>query len=226
MPLMNLNQNNMDCKAIIFDLDGTLLDTLADLADAANCALVEGGFPTHDQQAYRWFVGDGSKRLITRALPESQRAEKIVNARLKAFIAEYQRSWNRATQPYAGVVELLDELALRHIRMAVVTNKPHRFTLEMMNHYFKAFPFDPILGQRDGIPKKPHPGQALAAASKMGVLPAHCIFLGDSGVDMETAHRAGMVPVGAGWGFRPSEELVEARAIRVIQRPLELLGLI
>lgn len=223
---MNLNQKKIDCKAIIFDLDGTLLDTLADLADAANRALVEAGFPTHDRQAYRWFVGDGSKLLITRALPDRHRSEKIVNTCLKAFIDEYQRSWNRATQPYAGMVELLNELTYRHIRLAVVTNKPHRFTLEMMNHYFNAFPFDPVLGQRDGIPKKPHPGQAIAAASRMGVLPARCIFLGDSGVDMEAAYRAGMVPVGAGWGFRPSEELVAARATRVIQHPLELLELI
>ena len=220
---MTVIENHMDCKAIIFDLDGTLLDTLADIADAANRVLVEGGFPPHDHQAYRWFVGDGSKRLMTRALPTDHRRPETINACLNAFLAEYHRNWNHATRPYAGIVELLGKLTQRGLQLAVVTNKPHRFTGDMMNHYFKGFPFDPILGQMDGIQKKPHPRQALTAAAKMDVHPENCIFVGDSGVDMETARRACMLPVGAGWGFRPVSELRDAGAVDVIGHPLDLL---
>ena len=110
--------------------------------------------------------------------------------------------------------------------MAVVTNKPHRFTGLMIDYYFRTVPFRAVLGQQDGIPKKPDPGQALAAARAMDVLPAACLFLGDSAVDMKTAKRAGMLPVGAGWGFRPHRELVDAGAALVLDHPLELLPLL
>jgi len=216
----------MDCKAVIFDLDGTLLDTLADIADAANRVLAKHGHPTHAHQAYKWFVGDGSRRLMTRALPENQRRPQIIDACLDGFIADYHRHWDKATRPYEGVVELLRVLQKKEIKLSVVTNKPHQFAAAMMKHYFKDTPFAPIFGQRDGIPKKPDPRQALAAAEEMGVNPISCIFLGDSAVDMQTAHQADMYPVGAGWGFRPIRELVEAGAARVLNHPLEMRQLI
>jgi phosphoglycolate phosphatase len=216
----------MDCEAVIFDLDGTLLDTLADIADAANRVLDSHGHPTHPHQAYKWFVGDGSRRLMTRALPEKQRQPQIIEACLEGFIADYRRNWDKATRPYDGIMELLQVLQKKGIKLSVVTNKPHQFAASMMRHYFKDAPFAPIFGQRDGIPKKPDPRQALAAAQEMGVKPASCIFLGDSAVDMQTAHQAGMYPVGAGWGFRPFGELVAARAARVLNHPLEMRQLI
>jgi phosphoglycolate phosphatase len=220
---MNVDEKRMDCKAIIFDLDGTLLDTLVDIADAANRALAERGFPPHEHQAYRWFVGDGSRRLMTRALPANQRTPETIDACLIAFIAAYHRRWNRATHPYTGIIDLLGQLTRQGIQLAVVTNKPHRFTGDMMAHYFSEFPFDPILGQMEGVPKKPHPRQALNAADLMGVRPKDCIFIGDSGVDMQTACGAGMLPIGAGWGFRPAKELNDAGAADVIAHPLDLL---
>ena len=215
-----------DCRAVIFDLDGTLLDTLGDIAESANRVLEARGFPVHPQEAYRRFVGDGSKILITRALPEAQRTPQRIEACLQAFIRDYNNNWDRATRPYDGMVDLLQGLETRNTRMAVVTNKPHQFTTVMMEHYFASSPFDPILGQRDHIPKKPDPQQALAAAAHMGIPAAQCIFLGDSAVDMQTAQRAGMQAVGAAWGFRDVPELVQAGAGAVIDHPLELLDLL
>jgi phosphoglycolate phosphatase len=211
---------------IIFDLDGTLLDTLRDIADAANRVLEANGFPVHSLESYRWFVGDGSRMLMTRALPETRRTPRRIETCLRGFISEYTRNWARATRPYAGIDDLLAALAARKVPMAVVTNKPHRFTGAMMAHYFENRPFAPVLGQQDGIPKKPDPHQALAAAGIMGISPANCIFLGDSAVDMETGRRAGMQPVGAAWGFRPPEELSDAGAVAVIHHPLKLLEFI
>jgi phosphoglycolate phosphatase len=216
----------MNCQAVIFDLDGTLLDTLTDIADAANRALITRGFPPHERSAYRWFIGDGSAVLVTRALPETQRSAETVQACLKGFIDDYNHNWHRATQPYDGLWDLLGTLLDRKIKLAVVTNKPHRFAVSMMAHYFGDCPFDPILGQQEGVPKKPDPRQALAAAEKMGVKPASCIFIGDSAVDMKTACNAGMQPVGAGWGFRPAEELMDTGALTVIHHPVELIDLI
>jgi len=216
----------MNCQAVIFDLDGTLLDTLTDLADSANRVLAAHGCAPHDREAYRWFVGDGSAILMTRALPEDRRTPEMIQTCLQGFIADYSQNWHQATRPYDGLSDLLRHLRDLQIKMSVVTNKPHRFAGSMIAHYFGGCPFDPILGQQDGIPKKPNPQQALAAAAQMEVAPSTCIFIGDSAVDMETAHKAGMQPVGAGWGFRPAGELLDAGALTVIHHPLELLAMI
>ena len=216
----------MGYNAVIFDLDGTLLDTLDDLAAAANRVLKSNGYPTHEHDAYRWFIGHGSAVLMERALPQERRSPGIIAACLGALLDDYDRNWHCATRPYDGIGELLAELLRRHHPMAVVTNKPHHFTGQMIRYYFPEVPFQAVLGQRDGVAKKPDPVQALAAAQAMAVAPSACVFLGDSAVDMETARRGGMLPVGAGWGFRPRAELVDAGAVRVLDHPLELTALL
>lgn len=216
----------MNCKAVIFDLDGTLLNTLGDIAGAANRVLTHNGCPMHDHEDYAWFVGDGAKSLMTRALPDNQRLDGIIETCTREFISEYNDHWHVATKAYSGIYDLLDALQRKNIKLSVVTNKPHRFAGVMMNHYFKDVPFCAILGQRDGIPKKPHPQQALTAARDMGVKPSDCIFLGDSSVDIKTAQRAGMYPMGAGWGFRPIEELTLAGAVKVLRYPMEFIEII
>jgi phosphoglycolate phosphatase len=216
----------MTIQAVIFDLDGTLLDTLADLAAAANRVLARRGFPQHDVDAYRWFVGEGSAVLIKRALPAEERTPERIQASLQELLNDYGRNWRGQTRPYNGIPELLQALAERHVPMAVVTNKPHRFAAPIIDHYFEKTVFYDVLGQRDGVPKKPDPYQALAAAHKMGAVPQHCIFLGDSAIDMETARRAGMIAVGAGWGFRPASELRDAGAGHVIGHPSDLIALL
>ncbi len=213
----------MPMKAILFDLDGTLLDTLSDLADAANRTLDRAGLPTHGVSAYRNFVGDGSRMLITRALPESHRTPAHIDDYLTRFKDDYGRNWKTATRPYPGIRELLAELARRDIPRAVVTNKPHRFAEECIHHFFPDTPFQMIRGQKDHLPRKPDPATALEAADNLRVAPEECLFIGDSNVDMTTAIAAGMVPVGVAWGFRSVAELIGAGASRIVTKPQDVL---
>ena len=210
-------------KAVLFDLDGTLLDTLDDIADAANQVLADRGLKIHDREAYRWFIGDGARILVTRALPEDRRSEDDVGNCLAAFKDQYGRHWHHKTQPYEGITRLVAMLQSAGTKMAVVSNKPHAFTETCCRRFFPDLPFDFILGQQEGRPVKPDPYQALQAATHLRMPPSDCLFLGDSGVDMETARRAGMFPVGALWGFRRRDELETAGAAACIKHPLDLL---
>ena len=214
----------MPIKAVLFDLDGTLLDTLDDLADAANRVLAGAGLPIHDRAAYRHFVGDGSRMLITRALPPEHRRTEMIATCLERFKADYGRHWAEATRPYPGIPELLASLYGRGIPCGVVTNKPHPFACRCVRHYFPGGAFGIVLGQQEGLPLKPDPRSALMAAAHLRVAASQCLFLGDSGVDMETARSAGMLPLGAAWGFRPRDELSRSGAHAVIQHPGEVLA--
>lgn len=213
----------MKLKAVLFDLDGTLLNTLDDIAVAVNQVLADRGLPTHDREAYRWFIGDAARMLITRALPEDRRTENDIDSCLAAFKIQYDRNWHIQTQPYAGIPRLVAILRAAGTKMAVVSNKPHTFTETCCRHYFPELPFDFVIGQQEGRPVKPDPYPALQAATHLRMPPSDCLFLGDSGVDMETARRAGMFPVGALWGFRRQDELEGAGASACIQHPRDLL---
>lgn len=215
---------NPPIDTVLFDLDGTLLDTLDDLADAANRVLVAAGLPVHDRNAYKRFVGDGSRTLITRALPPEQRRADMIEICLARFKTDYGRHWAIATRPYHGVARLLADLARDGLSCGVVTNKPHPFAEICVNHFFPQAPFGIVLGQQEAIPLKPHPQLALMAAEALQTAPSQCLFIGDSDVDMETARAAGMLPVGAGWGFRSAEELLHAGAAAVVQHPREVLA--
>lgn len=213
----------MPYRAIIFDLDGTLLNTLDDIADGANAVLAEGGYPTHPVDTYRYFIGNGVATLFERALPEDDRQPSIIRACVEGFRQVYERHWDVKTHLYDGVAELLDALVTRDVRMAVLSNKPHSFTRKSVGRYLSRWPLSPVLGQRDGIPHKPDPAGALEIADELGVAPTEFLYLGDTATDMETARAAGMFAVGALWGFRPEEELREAGAAALIAGPLELL---
>ncbi len=216
----------MRYSAALFDLDGTLLDTLADIADAANTVLDSLGFPTHPTQAYRWMVGAGVRELFQRALPGESRSEGLVERCTADFAEAYGRTWNVKTRPYDGVPELLGELAGRGIRMAVLSNKPDDFTKRCVGFYFPDGTFDHVLGQREGIPRKPDPAGALEIAGSMGIPAERFVYLGDTAVDIRTALAAGMYPVGALWGFRPREELAGAGARALLRRPSDLLAIV
>ena len=216
----------MRVKAVLFDLDGTLLDTLEDIANSANSALVRYGLPTRSADAYRYFIGDGVTMLISRALPDENRDSDIIAKCVKGFREDYSRNWNVNTRPYEGVPELLDALAAKHIKMAVLSNKPDDFTKQCVSELLPNHDFEMILGQRDAIPIKPDPVGALQIADRLGITPSRFLYLGDSAIDMKTAVRAGMFPVGALWGFRPLEELQEHGAQAVIEHPMDLLGLL
>lgn len=213
-------------QAVLFDLDGTLLDTLKDIANSANSALLRYGFPVHSVDAYRYFIGDGVTMLISRALSDENQDSDIIAQCVKEFRQDYSRNWNVNTRPYDGVPELLDALKAKHIKMAVLSNKPDYFTKQCVSELLPNHNFEMILGQRDAIPIKPDPVGALQIADRLGITPSRFLYLGDSAIDMKTAVRAGMFPVGALWGFRPLEELQEHGAQAVIERPIDLLGLL
>ena len=211
-------------KAILFDLDGTLLDTLEDLGNAANRVLDKYGFPTHTMADYRYFVGDGVVTLMNRALPEDKRNNDTIQICVKTFREEYGKSWNVKTRPYDGVPEMLDALVTHGLKMAVLSNKPDEFTKLCVTEFLPKWAFDIVLGQRNSLPLKPDPASALEIAKCLDVPPSHFIYLGDTAIDMKTAVAADMFPVGALWGFRTGKELLESGARAVIKRPQEILN--
>jgi phosphoglycolate phosphatase len=216
----------MTCKAIIFDLDGTLLDTLDDLGNAVNRVLFHMGFPTHAIDEYRSFIGDGAEKLIYRALPEQNRDEVTVRTCLTAFREDYHKNRNVNTRPYEGIPALLDALKERGLKLAVLSNKPHDTTNLCVTELLPGWRFDAVLGHRDETPHKPDPAGALEISRLLNIPPEEFLYLGDSGVDMETAIAAGMFPVGVLWGFREAEELEESGARALISNPLEVLRLL
>lgn len=213
----------MDYLAVVFDLDGTLLDTLADIAEAANRVLVQHGFDPHPQDSYRQFVGEGVRVLFQRSLPPAACRDEVLAACAEDFRQAYAECWNVQTRAYEGIEDLLSALVTRGVRLAVLSNKPDVFTKSCVREYFPQFPFEPVLGQRDGTPRKPDPAGAREIAAAMDLAPNRFLYLGDTAVDMRTALAAGMFPVGALWGFRPLPELVSGGARAVIERPAELL---
>lgn len=213
-------------KAVLFDLDGTLLDTVGDLANSMNAVLERRGFPRHDKDAYKQFVGDGMEVLVRRALPESCRDHRLAETCLLAMREEYSSRWRQTTCPYDGIPDLLDTISARKLKMAVLSNKPDDFTREMVSVLLAAWRFDAVVGARPEVPKKPDPTAALAIARDLGVTPIQVLYLGDSGTDMQTARAAEMFAVGALWGFRTAAELKANGAQMLIVRPLDLLGLL
>ena len=211
--------------AAIFDLDGTLLDTLDDLADSANEALLACGFPVHPVDAYRIFVGDGMAVLIERILPEPARSPATVERVLQTYRAAYDRRWKSKTKPYQGIEALLTGLTARGIPLGVLSNKPQAYTEICMAHFLGHHPFDRILGQRDAVPRKPDPAGAWEIALGWGLDPADILFIGDTATDMDTATAAGMIPVGVLWGFRAEAELRAHGAVHLVTRPEEILAL-
>jgi len=212
--------------AIIFDLDGTLLDTLADIGGSVNTVLAQFDFPTHELDAYRYFVGDGVGTLFARALPEDQCDAQVVKQCVVAFQREYRRQWNVHTRLYEGIREMLDDLTRRRWKLAVLSNKPDEFTQSCVRHYLSAWRFEVVFGQREGVPRKPDPTAAKEIAALLAVSPQRCVYVGDTSIDMQTACNAGMRPVGVLWGFRTREELQMAGARHLIQHPRQLLDLL
>lgn len=210
-------------QAALFDLDGTLTDTLTDIADAMNRALTQFGLPTWQVEEYKYLVGNGAKVLSQRAVRDrSELAEEV----RQVYQAWYETHNQITTRPYPGIVEMLEALQRRGIALAVFSNKPHADTVNVVKHYFPEVPFCCIRGQQEGTPVKPDPAGALAIAEAMGIAPESFVYLGDTSVDMTCARRAGMHPVGVLWGFRQEEELRESGAEAVIRHPKELMALL
>lgn len=209
------------CTAIVFDLDGTLVDSLADIGESCNEMLRAHGFPTHGLDAYRYFVGNGSRKLIERALPADCALD--ADAALDEYKLIYARNLLTRTRPYDGVLDVLAELKRRGLKMAVCSNKHQSAVDAVVAALFPRDTFDVVLGNREGVAPKPDPAIVNAALAAMNAAPADTLYLGDSGVDMETSRRAGTIPVGALWGFRPKAELAEHGAKIFLQ---EIRGLL
>ena len=210
-------------KAVIFDLDGTLLNTLEDLANSMNSVLDRRGFPTHPIDAYKLFVGDGIRVMSSRCLPDHLRSESLIDAVVIEMEAEYTASWHIETKPYPEIPDLLAEIRAGGLASAVLSNKPDVFTVRMVEWFFPDHPFTAVRGASDGKPRKPDPTLALEIAGQMSVEPDEVCFLGDTRTDMETAVRAGFLPIGAFWGFRTEKELIASGASVVIRSPRTLI---
>ena len=216
----------MAARAVIFDLDGTLLDSLEDLADSMNAVLLRSGLPTHPLDAYRYFVGEGIEMLVQRAVPEAERAPARLAAHVAAMRSEYDLRSAAKTRPYPGVPELLDALEARGMPAAILSNKPHDATVEIVAQLLGKWRFRAVLGARPSVPKKPDPAGALEIAAGLGVPPGEILYLGDTATDMRTARAALMRAVGALWGFRTEDELREAGAEFLARDPGDLLDLL
>ena len=216
----------MQFKAICFDLDGTLLDSLADLANCTNKILLKRGFPEHPEALYRYFVGEGAKMLMTRVLPEEVRSKSLIEECQQDFEATYRECWDEQTVPYENIPELLNALQRRKLKLTVLSNKPHEFTLLAVNKLLPSWYFEMILGQREGVPRKPDPAGMLEICEKMKIPPGSFIYLGDTATDMKTSVAAGCFSVGVLWGFRSEEELRDNGANAIVKDPLDLLEML
>ena len=216
----------MKFRAVLFDLDGTLLDTIEDLGDSMNTVLASFGLPPHGYDKYKVYVGDGVETLVRRALPEGRRDEETVRKSVELMREEYGKRWKVKTRPYDGIPELLDGLTRLNVHKAILSNKPDDFTKLIVKKFFARWKFDTAQGLEPGGKKKPDPAGALKIAEELNIKPADFVYLGDTNTDMQTAVAAGMFPVGALWGFRTADELVANGAKVLIEKPLDLLQLL
>ncbi|NQU22122.1 MAG: HAD family hydrolase [Candidatus Nealsonbacteria bacterium] len=213
----------MSYQSILFDLDGTLLNTLEDIAESSNFALRHLGFPEHSLESYKYLIGDGLEALVRDVLPED-RCDAAMRGECAALIRkEYGQRWDRKTRPYEGVAELLDAVTAREIPMAILSNKPDDLAKLCVARLLPRWQFAAVIGARPSVPKKPDPAGTLEIAKHLRGDTAEIVYLGDTGTDMKTATAVGMFPVGALWGFRAADELTAAGAEVLISKPLELL---
>ncbi len=211
--------NDIAARGVIFDLDGTLCNTLGDIAYAANRALEAVGAPAHPVEAYAKWVGWGLRSLCQAALGEEE-GERF-DRMYELAVAEYNTFPMDRSYPYPGIPELLDELIRGSIPLGVVSNKPHAFAVKIIETMYARWPFVQVEGYKEAVPRKPEPTSAQAIAAAMNLAPSQIALVGDSAVDIETAQNANMIPIGVSWGFRGPDELAEA--IRILDHPSELL---
>lgn len=206
-------------RGIIFDLDGTLLNTLADLANAFNQALIDMGCPTHPKAAYKRIIGDGARIAAMRCLPHDRQDERSIEECVDRFKTLYESAWHEATEPYPGIPGLL---AAIECDKGVLSNKDEAFTRACVAHYFEPDTFKAVIGFSDDVKHKPDPGGALLISEMFGCPPEAVIFVGDTATDMKTAQACNMLPIGVLWGFRDAQELTENGAEHLVETPKEL----
>ncbi len=212
-------------KAVLFDLDGTINNTVNDIAASSNYALAKHGFPTHPADSFKLFAGSGTYIMLQRAMPEEHKNDGSVELIIDDYLAHYAVHSMDTTAPYDGIRELIDAVREQGYLTAVVTNKPDPVAKQLLADMFPE-KFDAVVGQIDGMPVKPDPAMPLLAMQQLGVKPEECVFVGDSGVDIETGKNSGAYPIGVLWGFRGREELLACGAKELIEKPQELLDIL
>jgi phosphoglycolate phosphatase len=213
--------------SVLFDLDGTLADSLQDLAETMNQVLTGLGHPSYAVEAYKTLVGDGVVKLVERCLPDAQAADpEYVQQAVQAMKEEYARRWKNHAAPYPGIRDMLDGLRERGVRCGVLSNKPEAFTREMVTFLFPDIPFATVRGAREGIPVKPDPTSARQICTEWNTSPSDVVYVGDTNTDMRTGRSAGFHTVGVTWGFRDRDELRTSGAHVIIDTPRELLALV
>jgi len=212
-------------KAVIFDLDGTLVNSIEDLADAMNKVLTSNNYPTHSYDAYKYFVGSGIRSLVIKALPENQRDDAQINSCFEAMVSIYSKECINKTKPYAGIIDLLNQLKARNLKLSVLSNKADVLTKKITLALFPDY-FEPILGLKLEAHKKPNPVVVLDMCKKLNIQPEEAMYVGDTAIDMQTANNANMLAVGVPWGFRDKKELIENGAKHILNHPLDLIALL
>ena len=215
----------MKYKGIIFDLDGTLVNSLEDISDAMNTVLTDLNYPTHTYDAYQYFIGSGLRNLVSKALPASNNTEIDIENCFNCMISEYREICTLKTKPYAGIVELLDNLVSRDIKLAVFSNKADELTKKIASEIFPDY-FNTAVGLSTEALKKPNPFEALEISKNWNLKTEEIIFIGDSDIDMLTANNANMFPLGVSWGYRTEEELIANGAKLVINTPADLIEIL
>lgn len=215
----------MKFKGIIFDLDGTLVNSLEDIADAMNSVLQSLNFPTHTYDTYKYFIGSGLRNLVSKALPATANDPTHVDHCYHLMTAAYRAICTRKTKAYEGIFELLDELKSRDIKLSVFSNKADELTKEITATLFPDY-FNPVMGLTTEALKKPNPFKTVQISKNFGLNAEEIIFIGDSGIDMQTATNANMYAVGVLWGYRPEEELISNGAKYVLNRPADLIAIL
>lgn len=213
-------------RVIIFDLDGTLLDTLEDIAISANFALTALGFQAQESEKYRYFVGEGVFKLFENIFAFDPQDKETIQKAVALFESHYAKQFNQNTKLYDGISKMLSFLQKRDFKMAILSNKPDSFTKLCAIKYLREWKFDVVYGAREGVPRKPHPQGALDISELLHVKPEECYYLGDTMIDMQTANRAGMIALGALWGFREEAELREYGAKHLMKTPSEVIKLL
>lgn len=211
-------------KTVLFDLDGTLVNSLSDLATSSNFALSKMGFPVHETEKYKYFVGDGIPKLIERVLPQEMRTQEIHKKTLDIFMNHYRKHYVDKTIVYDGIKPLLSQLG--DYKLVVISNKAQEMAETVVNRLFGKEIFSIVCGKQEGYPAKPDPTLTLKIISDLGVGPDECVFVGDSGMDMAVAVNAGIKGIGVLWGFRQREELIENGASFIVQSPNEILEIL
>lgn len=217
--------NTMKFKGIIFDLDGTLVNSLEDISDAMNTVLTNLNYPTHTYDTYQYFIGSGLRNLVSKALPASNNSEDQIETCFDCMITEYREICTLKTKPYEGIIELLDQLASKNIKLAVFSNKADELTKKIAAEIFPDY-FDDAVGLSTEELKKPNPFEAIEISKKWNLKTKEILFVGDSDIDMQTANNANMFAVGVSWGYRTKNELLASGAKLVINDVLELIEIL